>query len=608
MSADTGDRISRIYGNFRGVDFRGEEVHLSRSPDSVNMWKNYKNSECIEGRIGTLLVGDGIIEAGSIVRGMYVHKPANTNNRRYLYINYREESTSEYKLIVADINSVGLVESVKTIWNRALGEKTNFFSFGDKVYIMSQSVYLCHTPGAEKAEEVEPYVPTTTIGRAPAGGGTIHQDVNNLTPRRKNTFLGDGKSAKYYTDGRISTLISVKVNGARMTIGEDCAAFGDYVTFYKIPPAPNTDGQDNVEIEFSADVTNLSVQHFFGKSPVTVFDNRVFVGGSWEHPNYLYHSKLNDPTYFGDLDYYREGLSEARITGLAAGNNALWVFREPSSDGTSIFYHTPTIDPEYGTIYPSVHSSISTGCLGGAVNFNDDIVFFSERGMEGISGDVQTEQVIAHRSSLVDRKMLIEPGYGDYYPPYAKTIAVEWEGYLVVAFRDSNRVYLADSRARFTNNDHMEYEWFYWEYAFKIEDAYASGDQLFLVGTDGNLYLQYTYWDVLKDDGVDLNGKPALKYTRYWVTPKDRFNAPQKLKTTNKRGCVVEAVGDITVSVKTEDTEFEEVGTYENVTDYFCCRIKRKKWKDIQLKFESDRKFSLETATLEAFIGGYIKR
>ena len=94
----------------------------------------------------------------------------------------------------------------------------------------------------------------------------------------------------------------------------------------------------------------------------------------------------------------------------------------------------------------------------------------------------------------------------------------------------------------------------------------------------------------------------------YWVTPKDKFSAPQKLKTTNKRGCVVEATGDISVFAKLEDTDFEHIGTYEDIKDYFVSRIKRKKFKDIQLKFYSSTRFSLETVTLECFIGGYIKR
>ena len=46
--ADTGDRVTRKYKNFRGVDFRGEECSLNRSPDSLNVWRNYKNLASIE--------------------------------------------------------------------------------------------------------------------------------------------------------------------------------------------------------------------------------------------------------------------------------------------------------------------------------------------------------------------------------------------------------------------------------------------------------------------------------------------------------------------------------------------------------------------------------
>jgi hypothetical protein len=94
----------------------------------------------------------------------------------------------------------------------------------------------------------------------------------------------------------------------------------------------------------------------------------------------------------------------------------------------------------------------------------------------------------------------------------------------------------------------------------------------------------------------------------YWVTPKDKFKYPHMQKTTNKRGCVAEATGDIAVYAKLEDTDFELIGEYNNVTDYFVSRIKRKKFKDIQLKFHSNTRFSLETVTLEAWVGGYIKR
>jgi hypothetical protein len=259
------------------------------------------------------------------------------------------------------------------------------------------------------------------------------------------------------------------------------------------------------------------------------------------------------------------------------------VLKEPSQANTSVFYHRTQQDAEYGKIYPSEHSSISTGCVGKAINFNDDIIFFSDRGMEGISGEITTEQVIAHRSSLVDRKLIVEPNYQNM-------ILAEWEGYLI-AFID-NKGYLADSRATFTNENHFEYEWFYWELDKTVKCVKVNNGVLYIGTEDG----VYTLTDLTSD------------VESYWVTPKDRFNNPQYQKTTNKRGCVVEAIGDISVYAKTDKTDFELIGDYENITDSFVCRIKRKKFKDIQLKFHSKTRFSLETATLECFIGGYIKR
>jgi hypothetical protein len=66
--------------------------------------------------------------------------------------------------------------------------------------------------------------------------------------------------------------------------------------------------------------------------------------------------------------------------------------------------------------------------------------------------------------------------------------------------------------------------------------------------------------------------------------------------------------GEISVYAKTEKTDYEFVGSYENITDYLVGRIRMKKFKDLQLKFSSNTRFCLESVTIESFIGGYIKR
>lgn len=556
-----GSRIERVYQSFRGADFRGEEINLVRSPDCLNVWKDYKETDSIRTRPGMELVSgfDAPVYGIHFFGGeMLVH------------------SGTELHRITDDGREL-LYSGMNAAHSRG-------FLYEGIWYIQDGANYLKYD--GKEVSGVVGYIPTTTIARKPSGGGTVYQDVNMLSDLRKNSFLADGTSKEYILDTMsIDSDYTpvVTVGGEKM----DSALYHvDYVTgritFVYAPAAPLTDGQDNVIIQFKKTIPDH--RKTIEECTLTqVFDNRVFFSGNKNKPNMLWHCSIDDPTYVSDLDYYREGMDTAAIHGIVAGNNALWVFREPSDANTTVFYHTPTIDQEYGKIYPSVHSSITTGCIGKAINFNDDIVFFSARGMEGTSGDVTTEQVVSHRSTVVDRKMTAESRYADM-------LLEEWEGYLLVFIGD--HCYLADSRGMYTNGNHVEYEWFYWDMGKEILCTRVERGVLYL-GTADGVYS-------LTDEDAHMES--------YWVTPKDKFGNPSRLKTTNKRGCVAEATGDISVYAKLEDTDFEHIGTYEGVEDYFVSRIKRKKFKDIQLKFYSTTRFSLETVTLEAFIGGYIKR
>lgn len=553
------DLVTRVYSGFRGVDFRGDEINLARSPDSLNVWKDYKEVDSIRTRPGMELN----TEFEDTVYGVFFFNG-------FMLVH---SGTKLYK-VAGDVKTV-----VCSDLNAAPSDS---FIYNNLWYFKDGKNYLQYDGTAIK--KVVGYVPTTSIARKPAGGGTVYEDVNLLTGKRINTFLADGTSVDYYLDAKnIDTDFKpvVKVNDSVVSNYKVNYPMG-LITFTKPPAAPKTDGQDNVSIEFKKNVKGYS-DRILNCTLLQVFDNRVFFSGNKDFPNTIWHCSLDNPAYCSDLDYYHEGLDNAAVRGLVAGNNALWVFREPSQSNTTVFYHTPTVDADYGKIYPSQHSSVTTGCVGRAVNFNDDIVFFSERGMEGISGDVTTEQVVAHRSSLVDRRMVTEKDYKNM-------ILAEWEGYLLVFI--GSKVYLADSRTAFTNQDHREYEWYAWELEEKITCARNHNGVLYL-GTNKGVY-------TLTDNESAVES--------YWVTPKDKFKHQNMQKTTNKRGCVVEASGDVAVYAKLEDTDFEIIGEYKNITDYFVCRIKRKKFKDLQLKFHSKTRFSLETATIECFIGGYIKR
>lgn len=568
------------YKAFRGVDFstRADEVLPYRSPDALNMWKNYRNKNQ-NGSIETRPDLEFVTEYNDTIYGLYFYE-INKVKHRIIH------------------SGTKLYDEDNIIYQNMAEARSVFFVFNNVLYIKDGVKYLQYN-GTGEATEVVGYIPTTTISKAPTGGGTIYEDVNLLSDFRKNSFVADGTSREYALD--IQNIDEptpeepytprVWVDDVEKEITTDFTV--DYengtVTFTIAPPAPLTDGRDNVIIEFKKtkdkDGNLLKNREKIEKCTMaTMFDTRVFFSGNPDKPNMLWHCSLNDPSYCSDLDYYTEGVDDASIKSLIAGNNALWVLKEPNNNDTTIFYHNPVIDENYGKIYAPTHSSISTGCVGAGINFNDDICFFSDRGMEAISGDVTTEQVIGHRSSLIDNKLLNLDGYKDM-------LLEEWEGYLLVII--NNKVFLADSRAKAEINTDVQYEWFYWEFKENITATRVK---------DGVLYL-------CSDKKIYTLTKTNAKINSYWCTIADEFNAPQYQKTTNKRGCVADVEGTkINVYAKTDNNKFEKINTYKNVKGYIVPRIKKKKWKSIQVKFESDQPFNLYSCTLEAYVGSYIKR
>ena len=260
--------------------------------------------------------------------------------------------------------------------------------------------------------------------------------------------------------------------------------------------------------------------------------------------------------------------------------------KEPSQANTTIFYHNPTIDSDYGKIYPSVHSSINAGCVATGINFNDTICFFSEIGLEAITGDVTTEQVITHISTYIDNKLLNEKNYKNL-------ILAEYLGYLFIII--DNHIYLADSRARSTINGRNEFEYYYWELDKNITNVLVDDGVLYLC-TNNEIY---TLTNESEDREIEA----------HWCTRCDEMNYPSYQKTTNKRGLTIDCEGNsIDVLVKADNNTYEKIGTFKATKGYIVPRVKKKKWKSLSLKVSSKKPFKLYSFTLECFIGNYIKR
>ena len=593
--------LRRTYSDFRGVDFANDPslVLLSRSPDALNVWKNYKDTQgsCIETRPGYRELAN----FEDSINGMYFYNDKvliHSGTNLYLWSNFPDAPTNT--ILKNNMNDV----------------KSSFVIFNEKLYIVDGLNYLVYDGTTLKnVSDDSPYIPTTTISRSPSGGGEPYQDVNVLQPLRKNSFVADGTSVDYYLDTtNITDITEVKVNDTVVASTDYTVnALAGKITFNTAPTAPILSGTDNVEITFSKSVTGY-IDRISKCTKIVVFDRRLFFTGNPDYPNAIFHSQLNTPNYVSDLAYYQDGTDESKVKALVVGNNILWVFKEPSQERDTIFYHTATTDTT-GKVYPNFQGNVSTGCYSDAINYKDDIVFLSKTGLEGIaSNDIASQQLLTHKSSLVDNKLINENDF-------ESSMLVDWNGYLLILV--NSHVYLGDIRQLYQSVNGYEYEWYYWE----LENTQAT----ILKEYKGNLYIGAENGSIFIVDGTNDNGDTIHSH---WTTPMDNFGYGNKYKTTNKRGGLAKIKtipnGKVKIAEKTnktmsdkfikeyasggfdfENIDFTNFAFTTDVVSNIVYKIKEKKFVELQLKFysdELDKPFGIYDAIIEAFEGGYVKR
>lgn len=585
------DIITRKYSYFSGVDFSNGEKKSFRSPDMKNMYKNYKESSnnAIETRPGM----SKIASLGYRIYGVFFF--TYQNNKQMLV----HAGTKLYK--VGETTTV-LYEGLNPDYSRS-------FIFNNTFFLMDGINYIEYN--GVTASAVVGTIPITTYGRTPSAityiddnidSDLVYQPVNCLQPKRKNQFIADG-TAEYHLDTKNL---------------DDLATFTMTATVEDLVAGTTTTKTENVD--FTVDRTNGVVT--FSTAPakdsiVTItlsktisgyrsrilntkitceFDNRIFISGNPNYPNAVFHSEYNDPRYFSDIAYYECGVDLSNVKALIPASNSLYVLKEKDNNQSSLIIMTPAYTTTNGgesKTYPPTNASVSLGCVSTGLNFRDDIVYFSRNGLEAITGSVYNEQILTHRSSNVDAKLLSETNY-------KKIMTCEWKNYLMCLV--DSKVYLADSNAVYQNDyGKNEYEWFYWELPNSINYIREFEDKIYYGNSSGDIYESYE--GLTTDNGTDISS--------YIMTFKDNCGYDGYTKTTNKKGAEIDlkimSNDAIKVNVIT-NTKNVEIGTYNDANGHIVLKKKMKKFKDIQFKISSDKPFGIFSMVFEAFIAGYLKK
>ena len=191
-----------------------------------------------------------------------------------------------------------------------------------------------------------------------------------------------------------------------------------------------------------------------------VFDGRVFLSGNPNFPNTVFYSARDNtgqmnPTYFGSLNYFNDGIAGFTVKSLLAAGDSLAVFKSGDDGGGSIYYHTPesTNSSLLPKIYPVSYIHSGMAATAGSLSFYDDPVFVCEEGLCALDKkNLALERSVICRSHTVNAKLLTED--------MTRIRLAKWQNYLVLLAGE--HAYLADAHQTYAHHTGgFAYEWYY---------------------------------------------------------------------------------------------------------------------------------------------------
>ena len=506
------------YSRFKGVDFSTDPTQVAdgRSPYAVNLISDLAGFP--EKRAGwrTLHQSEGAVNGlfyaviNDVARFI-----AHIGTKLYLWT---DDTLTEIAGTMADA-------------------KSSAFAHGGKLYLLDGAKYqvLTDVDGVLTLTSVadgECFVPTTVIGAKPDGSGTAFEAVNLLTPKRINSFAGDGETKEYHLDATEldETPITATVEGEEKTEvnGFSVDREKGVVTFDTAPPVyAGGSGIDNVVIHFSKTVEGYADKinkcSFFAHYGYNN-DNRLFFSGNPDSKNTDWQSGLDDPTYFPDTGYTNVGTDNTAIMGYLKQYENLLVIKEDNEQDAEIFLRTAGLDANNTVYFPLAQGVKGVGAISrhAFATLRDDPLFLTREGVYSVVSSTVTQQrATQNRSYFVDARLRTEQGLKD-------AVSVVWNDLYVLCV--NGHCYVADSRQKSTVGESFGYEWYLWNNI--PARVFLEHDGALYFGTaDGRICKFNT--DVATMARYNDDGQPIVAR---WSTKADDFGSFMVRKTMTKRG------------------------------------------------------------------------
>ncbi|MBQ0134633.1 MAG: hypothetical protein KBS46_05855 [Clostridiales bacterium] len=538
-----------VYGTFRGADFSTDPslVEKSRSPLCTNIWADAGGMP--EKRPGWRMLQ----ELSGTVYGLFSLEGellAHVGDKLY---RWTENAAQAPAALLS-----GLTE-----------HKSRGVSMGGKLWIVTGGEYICYD-GQTASRDFTCYVPTILIAKSPAGGGTPYEDVNLLTPYRKESFQTDGESRVFHLAGSIdqSGTVTVRIDGETQSGGYSVDRAAGTVTFDSAPAAPEAGSADRVEIEYPhtvegyrATIDGCSIIGTYGIGG----DNRLTLSGNPAYPNRDWISGFKEPTYFPDRGYSVLGSEESAIMGYCRIGSYQGIVKEDKTGEATVFFRSGEIGSDGEALFTTRQALSGVGAVapGSFGNLLDDPLFLGQTGVFGVSiSDMSGQRVSQNRSWFLNAKLREEN--------LREAEAAVWNGLYLLAFSNGH-VYVLDARQeksyRSAALGDFVYEAYYWENIPAV--CWLSlGEALYLGTADGKLCRLNS-----DDHTVNRYNDNGEAISAVWATKYDDDGTPGYFKTLMKKGCCVTlkpaARSSGTVYFRTDRTEGTEKAVATDTMDIF---------------------------------------
>lgn len=511
------------YDNLKGVDFSSSPslVDRNRSPYCLNIMPDDSTKPVKRPGWETVYSLDG--EVFNIWF-------CTLNGKKYMLCHCGDKIYSVYE------NNKVIKSGV------AKGKGCGFYALkGDKggFYILTTEQFLFFD--GEKIQNVSDvaYIPLVTIAKTPKGGGESYENINLLSPKRRENFIGTQEDLVYQlgTDNieNIDKIEVLNEDGSHRLLNLNIdytfdKALGK-ITFVKQHPTLIT-GQDNIFVTYTKTIAGYkekiekcTISTMFGLGG----ENRVFLSGNPLCPQKDFWSGVFDPSYFSDLDYSVIGSGQTAVMGYLKLGEYLGIVKEGNGQDTSLFLRRATMNDGKAlfTVQGGISGigAISKNCF---ALLNDEPLFLSSRGVFAVSNSVITsEKIIVNRSYQVDAKLTAENNLKD-------AVACLWKGFYILSV--NGNCYVLDSRqivAAKSGEKNSRYEAYFWNNVYANCFA-VEGDVLWFGTKDGKIRRfkdEKIGYQCYSDDGQPIHA--------IWKTPVEDEGFIERFKTLQRKGCLV---------------------------------------------------------------------